>query len=280
MSIRIVVDSACDLPEDLARTYAIKVVPMYVNIGMLEYRDGIDLSRADFYEHISGYHPFPTTATPGPGTFRQAYEELIKEGASEILSLHISPALSSVVNHARVAAESMPEAKITVLDSQQLSLGAGFLAVTAAKAAADGKNMPEILALLEDQIKRTYVFAALDTLEYLKRSGRMSGMASLLGNLLQIKPIMRMYAGKPSSEKMRTRWRAVVRLVAIFKSLVPLESVALVYTRDVTRAEALLEQVKGLLPDKPVFRTEITPVLGAHVGPGVIGFVCVTQKTS
>ena len=190
MSIRIVVDSTCDLPSDMIKAHNISVVPLYVNMGNREYRDGVDLSKNEFYDRLPMTSPFPTTATPSPTVFQQVYEQLYREGATEILSLHISVALSSMINNAVLAAREFNDAKVTVFDSQQLGLGIGFQALTAAEAIKAGRSMPEILALLQDQIKRTHVFAALDTLEYLKRSGRMNGVVSYLGNLLQIKPIM------------------------------------------------------------------------------------------
>jgi len=278
MSIKIVVDSASDLPEELAMENGITTIPLYIHAGEKTFRDGIDLTRQEFYQHLPEFQPAPTTAAPGPEVFRQVYERLAREGATEILSIHISIKLSSLLESARqaAAASTVP---VTVVDSQQLSMGIGFLAVTAAKAAARGSSMAEILSLLNEKMGRTHVFAALDTLEYLKRSGRMSSAASLLGNLLQIKPMLWMHCGSPTTEKVRTRRRAIERLVAILQSLGPLEEVALLHANAAERAEALLQEARRLLPGLSIIRSEISPVLGAHIGPGVIGFACVTRPS-
>lgn len=278
MSIRIITDSTCDLPDSLVRKYRIKVIPLYINIGSNEYRDGIDITRQAFYEQLPGYNPIPTTAVPGLDIFRQAYEQLAAEGANEILSIHISEKLSAVLDTARLAARETTSAAVTVYDSRQLSLGTGFLVLTAARAAAQNCSLPEIIALLEDQVRRTHVFAVLDTLEFLRRSGRMNGVLSAMGSLLQIKPILKMYDGNPSAERVRTRARAVKRLLKLLGDVVPLEQVAVVHTNALERAKELLAQARQFLPEGEVMFTELNPVLGTHVGPGVIGFVCVTKQ--
>jgi DegV family protein with EDD domain len=280
MSIRIVTDSTCDLPDDLIQKHNITVIPLYINIGIgtKEYRDGIDMTRQEFYERLPEFKPAPTTAAPSPEVFCQTYEWLAAEGATEILSIHVSVKLSATVNIAMQAAKETTAVPVTVFDSRQLSLGTGFEVLTAAQAAADGRSMQEILSMLEDQISRTHVFAALDTLEFLRRSGRMNFALSFLGTLLQIKPLMKMYDGNPTAERLRTRNGAVKRLIELLKEMGPLEKVALVHTRAEERARALLQQVKHLLPDGNIMIEEITPVIGAHVGPGVIGFACVAQK--
>jgi DegV family protein with EDD domain len=278
MTIRIVTDSASDLPAAVLAEYGITVVPLYVNLGSRGYLDGVELSRQEFYAHLAEYDPPPTTGVPGPEPFIRAYERLTAEGATEILSIHLSRSLSSMVEVARVAAQQTGFVPVTVLDSRQLSLGGGFLAVSAAKAAASGRPMEEILALMEDQVARTHTAAALDTLEFLRRSGRMSGAVARLGNLLQIKPILKMYDGNPTAERVRTRRMAIARLAAMLESHAPLEQVAFLHSNVPERVEELRQQVQHLLPAGEVPVEVITPVLGAHIGPGVVGFVAVTGK--
>lgn len=280
MSIKIVVDSACDLPESLVQELGISVVPMFIHQGDQEYRDGIDISRETFYEQCLPHRPLPTTATLGVDCFKQVYQQLVQQGATHILSIHLSIKLSGVVNVARQAAQETRNAAVTVLDSQQLSLGAGFLAIRAAQTAAAGHSLDEILSILDEQISRTTTFAALDTLEYLKPGGRMNSVILTLGTLLRIKPLLRMHRGQVTSEKVRTRKNAAARLIQILGELGPLEKVAMVHTHSADRAEALLKQVQDLLPPGEVLRAEISPVLGAHIGPGVVGFVCITQAKS
>lgn len=279
MTIRIVTDSTCDLPAGLIEEHKISVMPQFIIVGEKEYRDGIDLTRQEFYERLHQFHQSPTTASPGPDVFRQIYEHLAAEGATEILSIHISEKLSGTVDIARQAASETSLIPVTVFDSRQLSLGTGFEVITAAKAATQGKSMQEIITLLDDQISRTHVFAALDTLEFLRRSGRMNAAISRLGELLQIKPLLKMFDGNPTAERVRTRKNAFKRVVELLKEAAPLEQVAILHSNASDRAKALLEQVRPYLSEGGVLFEEITPVLGAHIGPGVIGFACISQKS-
>jgi DegV family protein with EDD domain len=167
---------------------------------------------------------------------------------------------------------------VTVFDSRQLSLGTGFIVETAAQAAREGRSMSEIIARMNDLISRTHVFAALDTLEYLKRSGRMNGVIAGLGSLLQIKPVLTMYDGAPGANRVRTRSRAISHLVKLLNSCAPLERAALVHTHAPGRAEEVRQLVEPLLPQGEVWSMDITPVIGAHIGPGAVGLACVTRK--
>ena len=279
MTIKIVTDSTCDLPIALVKMHAITVIPLFIIVGEKQFRDGIDLSRQEFYERLPQFRSSPTTAALGPDIFRQTYERLAAEGATEILSIHISVKLSSTVDIARQAAGETSVVPVTVFDSRQLSLGTGFEVLTAAKAAAQGKSMQEIIQLLEQQISRTHVFAALDTLEFLRRSGRMNAAISRLGELLQIKPLLKMFDGNATAERVRTRKKAIKRLVELLKEAAPFEQVAILDSHSADRARALLDEVKPLLPDGNLLFEEITPVLGAHIGPGVIGFACISQQS-
>jgi DegV family protein with EDD domain len=278
MTIRIVADSTCDLPADLIRKNHITVIPMYINVGLQEYRDGVDLTRQEFYTRLPDFKPAPTTAAPSPEVFRLTYEQLAAEGATEILSIHISTKLSSVFGIASQAVREDTTIPVTVFDSRQLSLGTGFQVLAAAQAAEEGRSMKEILAMLESQIARTYVFAALDTLEFLRRSGRMNFAIAFLGGILQIKPFLKMYDGTPTAERIRTRKGAMKRLVELLVEVMPLEKVALLHSQAPDRAQAFLQQVKHLLPAGDILVEEINPVLGAHIGPGVVGFAYISQQ--
>jgi DegV family protein with EDD domain len=278
LSIRIVTDSTCDLPEATINEYGIALAPLYVNVGSQSYLDGVDLSREEFYERLPDYDPPPTTAAPGPERFRRIYEGLAANGATEILSIHISISLSAVVDSARLGAQETRAVPVTVFDSGQLSLGTGFLVVAAAKAAAEGRPMAEIIASLKDLALRTHVFAALDTLEYLRRSGRMNGTVAGLGNLLQIKPLLKMHDGKPTAERVRTSSGAIKRLINLLSDLAPLEQVAIVHSYAPDKGEHLRQLVQHLLPAGEVPFVNLTPVIGAHIGPGAVGFACITAR--
>jgi DegV family protein with EDD domain len=279
VSIKIVTDSTCDLPQDLLQEYGIKLVPLYINFGDQGYLDGEELTRQEFYQRLPECDPLPTTATPGVDAFKQVYEDLADSGASEILSIHISISLSATVDVARTAANETKKVPVTVLDSQQLSLGTGFLVLSAAKAAAEGKSMDEIVSMLNEQTSRTYVIAALDTLEYLKRSGRMNAVVARLGSVLKIKPILIMHDGEPTGERVRTRERALARLIEFISELGPLEELALVHTNAAQEAKELFQRSKHLFANQEEpLSVDVTPVLGTNIGPGVVGFACITAK--
>lgn len=278
MSIRIVTDSTCDLPPAVIAKYDIEVVPLYINIEGKGYLDGVEISREEFYRRLPDCNPAPTTAAASPEKYQQVYDALARHGASEILSIHISPSLSAVVDTARLAAQATESIPVTVFDSRQLSLGTGFLVETAARVAALGASISEIIAELEEQIARSHVFAALDTLEFLKRSGRMNGTVSAMGNLLQVKPLLRMFNGKPTAERVRTRERAIQRLLELLHEVGHLERVAIVHTHAAERVAELRERAAHLLPAGEIMSIDITPVIGAHIGPGAVGFACVAAR--
>jgi len=277
--IRIVTDSTSDLPKDVAAGYGITVVPAYINIGNKSYVDGVDLTREEFYERLPTYETPPTTSAPSLGTFIEAYERLAAEGAGEVLSIHISATLSGILNVAHAAAQATEAVRVTVFDSKQLTLGTGFLALAAARAAALGRSVGEILDMLKEMIQRVYSFAALDTLEYLRRGGRLTSLQSSVGTLLRIKPLLTMYDGEMTMEKVRTRRRAAERMIRLVRDLGPLEHLALVHAHALDRVDLLRQTVRDLIPQgvEP-FCEEVTSVIGAHVGPGSVGLVCVRAR--
>jgi DegV family protein with EDD domain len=275
MTVRIVTDSTCDLPAETIDRYGIRVVPLYINVGKQGYLDGIDITREEFYRKLPTFPEHPTTAVPSPQKFRAIYDSLAEEGATHVISIHISIALSAVIDMARTAAHDTTSALVTVLDSQQLSLGTGFLVETASKLASAGHSVGEILNSLNAQIKRSHVFAALDTLEFLRRSGRMNRFMSNFGTLLQIKPILTMYAGKPGTEKVRTRERATRRLLEMLRSIGAVERLAVVHTHAPEKVEELRRHATSLLPEDQIIVADITPVIGAHIGPGAAGYAVV-----
>jgi DegV family protein with EDD domain len=279
MSVKIVTDSTCDLPDSIIAEHDISLVPLYINIGDESFVDGVDISREEFYRDLPSYDTPPMTASPAPETLRNIYQRLADGGATAILSIHISVSLSGTLNAARLAAREVTSIPVKVLDSDQLSMGTGFLVEAAAKAAEAGRSVGEIVDMVKEKTQRTHVFAALDTLEFLQRSGRMSWAVSRLGNLLKIKPLLKMNRGNPEVEKVRTHRRAMDRLVELVSDLGPLEELALVHTNAPEKLEELRERIKHLLPsDEEPIRTQATPVIGAHIGPGVVGVACVAAE--
>jgi DegV family protein with EDD domain len=275
VSVRIVADSSCDLPSEVIAEHGIVVVPLYVNFGDRSYRDGVDLTRPQFYARLPSSNPPPTTSTPGTAAFTAAYRRLISERASGILSIHIGASLSNVFNVARMAASEITSIPVRVLDGGQITLGTGSLAVYAARLAASGATLDEIVPSVEKLAARMHSFAALDTLEYLRRGGRVNLVAFSVGTLLKMKPILKMHAGRVVTDRARTGKGAIDRLIHLSQQLGPLESVALVHAGSLERLEMLHSQVQSRLRGVPIPMVgEVAPVIGAHVGPGAVGIVC------
>jgi DegV family protein with EDD domain len=279
MSIRIVTDSNCDLPQAMVDGYNITVVPMYINIGEESYLDGVTMSRQEFYEGLPNFHSHPMTSVPGPGTFIETFDKLAAEGATEILAVHVAGSLSAMVNSARLAAEEWDKLPVTVFDSGNLTLGTGLQVLVAARAAADGRATDEIVTLLKDTASRTYCFAALDTVEFLRRSGRLTRFQSSLASILRVKPLLKMSNGEFEMERVRTRKAALTRVVELLSGLGSLEEVALVHTHAPGEAELLGREASYLIPEGALsLSAEVTPVIGTHIGPGAVGFVAIKAR--
>jgi len=278
MTIHIVTDSTCDLPEETVKSLGITVLPLNIHIGETAYKDGVDISREEFYRRLHMLDSFPKTASPSPAGFEKLYHRLADEGIKAILSIHISETLSATVNEARIAAEQFTRIPVTVLDSSQLSLGTGFLVETAAQLSAAGQSLEQILAALKEQMQRSYVFASLKTLEYLRRGGRMHSAVAHIGEFFSIKPLLHMNMGKSSVERVRTQKRATEQLLTWLEQYAPFERLAVLHAGIQQEAEVLRESVRAFWPASTVPIMQITPALGAHLGVGALGFACISKK--
>lgn len=275
--IRIVTDSTCDLPESMVQDLGITVIPLYINIGESGYLDGLEISRAEFYSSLPTYPFHPTTGTPGVTSFEKAFDCLVDQGAAEIISVHISENLSATINVARSAAQGYHRVPVTVIDSGQLSIGTGFQVELAARLAMEGKSRDEIINALNDLRSRTFVTAGLNTLEFLRRSGRMNRFMTGIGSLLHIKPILTMLNGQPGSDRVRTRAKAEKRLISLLEERVPIERFALLHTHAHDKAEEFKDKIRHFLPAGEIFSMDITPVIGTHLGPGAVGYAIVSK---
>ena len=278
MDIRIVTDSTCDLPESIVKKHDITVIPLHIQQGGKTFLDGVDLTREEFYLNLPTSIPSPTTAAPSPEIFKLAWDKLAEAGAKAILSIHISEKLSATINSARIAAGQFSRIPVTVLDSRQLSLGMGFIVEKAAQMAEISHKMEDILSYLNGLMKRTYVFASLKTLEYLRRSGRMHFALARFGEFFQIKPLLHMNQGNPTAHRVRTQGRATARLMEWLAEYAPYEHLAIVHAGVQKEAEQMLQRIKEYLPDADIPIVQITPVLGAHLGVGALGFACISSK--
>jgi DegV family protein with EDD domain len=281
MPIQVVTDSTCDLPASVVQELGIRVIPLYIHVGTEQYLDGLELSREDFYRGLPGYAEPPTTAAPGIDAFGDVYEQLAAEGATGIVSIHISETLSNVANVAQLAAQRITSVPVTVIDSGQLTMGVGFEVLRAVEVARAGGTMAEVVAAVRDLIPRTHTFAALSTVEFLRRSGRLTQFQAGLATVLGILPLLRMHNGVAEMEKVRTQGRAVRRLLQLLSDVGQLQELAVVHTNAPQKAVQLHERAQALIPSgiEPVY-AQVTPVIGAHIGPGAVGFVAVVRSNS
>lgn len=271
MDISIVTDSTADIPAELIEDYHIQVIPNLIMIDGASLRDGLDISRQEFYDRLPWLNPPPTTATASTGTYTETYERLFRQGAHYILSIHPSAKLSGILNAASGAAQSFEE-KVHVLDSGQLSLGLGFQVLAAAEAVRQGASLENVLHLLKEIRQRVRLIAMLDTLEYVRRSGRVSWARARLGNLLQFKPFIELKDGSVFSlGETRTRSKGCQRLREFLFRLGSLERLAILHTNAEPDARQFLADLQLNLPVPPLV-VNVTTAIGNHVGPNGLGF--------
>jgi DegV family protein with EDD domain len=280
MTIKIVADSTADLPKAVIEKYGITIIPAYINFSDRSYLDGIDITRKEFYEKLPFYENPPTTSAPSESAFSDVYNNLRDKGASEILSIHLSHTLSGLYNVALKASETIENVVVKTFDSGHVSLGTGFVVETAAKMALAGKTMDEIIIKLKDVVERTYTFAAIDTLKFLRRSGRVSRLQASLGSLLQIKPIIKMHNGVVGMEAVRTARSAIERIMELVRSLGPLETLGLLHSNAPEKAETLKQQAIALFPKDQIstYSVDVASVIGSHIGPGAVGFAALAAS--
>lgn len=278
-SIAVVTDSTADIPPELAAQYQIHVVPNLMVIAGKSYEDGRGISREEFYRRLPGMKEIPTTATASAGTYEVLYKSLLNKGAKHVISIHAPAALSGIMNAASAAASRF-EDRIKVLDSGQLSLGLGFQALAAAEAALQGATIDQLLQLLESIYYRARVVAMLDTLEYVRRSGRVSWARARLGNLLSIKPFVEVQHGKVLSiGEARTRRKGIERLRHFLIQMSPLERLGILHSNAEADALAFLEELKFQLELPALVPVvNITTIVGVHVGPSGLGFAAIAKS--
>jgi len=278
MKLGIVTDSTSDLPQQIIDEHEIEVVPAVLVLDGQSYADGDGISREEYYTRLPDMKQPPTTASPSTGDFTKRFQKLFDAGCDHILSIHAAVELTAIVSVARLAAHDFRE-RITVLDSGSLSLVLGVQVLAAVQAKIDNLSLEGILEAIRSTRQRTKVMAALDTMEYLRRSGRVPGAVAALGGLLRIKPIVELLNGevKPISA-VRTTRQAGERIYNALRELGPLERLAILHTNAEHRARQLLDElmqtVSQAIP-RDILMVNVTTVIGTHVGPNGLGFAAV-----
>lgn len=272
MAVRIVTDSSCDLPDDLTQELGVEVVPLSIRFGDEEFVDRRDLTPDEFWSKMAESALLPETAAPSAGAFEDAFRRLAGDGADGIVCVCLSSKLSATLQSAQVAAKAVQDdCPIEVVDSLTVSLALGNQVRRAAEVAADGAGLESVVKTLEDLRGRSRLFGALDTLENLKKGGRIGGAQALVGSMLSIKPVIAVENGEVEPwARVRTRSKALRWLVDKVKEEGTVEDLAILHGK-APEVNMLLEMFEPLYPTDEIVVSTIGPVVGTHAGPRVIG---------
>jgi len=273
--IRIVVDSASSITPEMAQSLGVHVIPIQVTFGEQSFLDGVNLDAPTFYERLRGSPSLPVTSQPSVGEYLDLFRELSADG-SEVLCIVLSSGLSGALVSAQTARDMLPERSIQVFDSHGISVGETILAMAAAEMVAAGQPMAATVARLEALRARMRIFLVLDTLEYVRRGGRVSGVEALLGTMLRIKPVVHMVEGRLTvREKVRTKARAVERILELAEAEFGRQTPVWCGVGGADCLDevlALEREVQARFNCQRLWHAEAGPTIATHGGPGVIGF--------
>lgn len=271
-TVKVVTDSACDLPQDLVEELGIEIVPLHIRFGSEELVDRVDLTPEQFWARCNASPVLPETAAPSPGAFQEAFRAAAAAGCAGVVCVNLSGSLSATYQAATTAAEAVAgDIPVRVIDSRTLTMGQGMMVVMAARAAAAGKGLEDVAGVVEDLIPRTHCFGTLDTLDYLKKGGRIGSAAALLGSVLSIKPVVEVANGVVEPEsRQRTRSRALAYLVDKVRQAGDIENLG-VMNGSAPDIEHFLDLLGAVYPRDKIIVGSIGAVIGTHVGPGTVG---------
>jgi DegV family protein with EDD domain len=271
MGVRVVTDSACDLPQDLVDQYGIEIVPLTIRFGDEELVDRKELGTGEFWRRLAASPVLPETSAPSAGAFEEVFRRLADDGADGIVCINLSSRLSATMQAAQVAAKAVDhDCPVQVIDSLQVSMALGSLCLTAAQRADAGADLRSIAAEVVDRRNRTRLFGTLDTLEYLRKGGRVGAAQALLGSMLSIKPVLTVSDGVVGEAgKVRTRSKALRHVV---EKLQPggFENVCVLHG-DAPDLDEFLDLLAPIVPREELVIGQIGPVIGTHAGPRTIG---------
>ena len=280
MPVKIVTDSVADLPSQVAQELGITVIPLNVRFGEEVYRDGIDLTTDQFYERLAHSKILPVTSVPSPATFAEAYDRLAQE-TDEILVITLTSKLSGTHEVALQSVDLMKrKCRVEVVDSQWAVMAEGFMVIAAARAAQAGAGLAKLLDLTHRNINRVGMLAAFDTLEYLKRGGRIGKAQALLGSIININPLITLRDGvvEPAG-RTRSRAKAIDHLYQFVVNYSHVEEIAVEDAACPDDGDLLVERLSSEFPGKTIYRSRTTPVIGTHTGPGLLLVAVMGDKT-
>jgi len=272
MTVKIVTDSTSDIALELARRLGITIVPIYVRFGNKTYRDQVDIDADEFYHKLETSHTQPITSAPSPGDFIKVFKKLAQE-TNEILSIHLSNKTSGTYNAALLAKEALNNEKyrIEVIDSQFVTMGLGLIVIMAAKTASMGVALQQLVRGVCKIILQTSGMGLFDTLKFLAKGGRIGKVASLLGSILNVKPLITMRDGELYPVGLaRTRGKGIERLCQFVKSALPIQDLAIIHSTTPGDAQILAERISSFLPEIRPWIARLGPALGTHCGPGAL----------
>ena len=282
MAIRVVTDSSADLPAELARQWHITVLPCYVMMDGVRYKDGVDLTHDDFYRRLVSMDRPPTTAQPPTADFQTAYSALLEQG-HQILSIHVSGKLSGTLNSAEQAKSALKsalggDAPIQIIDSRLASIPLGLAVLEAAEAAKQAESLGDLTHLVRLGLPLNEAFFLLDTLEYLEKGGRIGKAQAFLGTILRVKPILKLSDGEAQPvARPRTQAKALALLLEMATRLGPAKRVAVIYSTEEEGARHLRRNLTDLAPEEEIIMARFGPTLGTYVGPGALGIALTRQ---
>ena len=271
MTVKIVTDSVADVPPDVVKELGITVIPLLVRFGEKVYNDGVDLTSDQFYEKLVHSKVLPVTSVPAPATFAEAYDKLAQD-TDEILAVSVSSRLSGTYDVALQSVGLMKrKCRVEVVDSQWAVMAEGFIVVKAAQAAQAGASFEELLDIIHGNIPRVDFRAAFDTLDYLKRGGRIGKAQALLGSMLKVNPIITLKDGvvEPAG-RARSRAKAIDLLYDFAASYSHIEELAVEAAACPEDSDLLVERLGAIFPKERIYRARTTPVIGTHTGPGLL----------
>ena len=272
MAVKIVTDSTCDIPSQVAEELGITVVPIYVMFGDKSYRDRVDMTEDEFYDKLVGDSIFPSTSVPTPNDFAEVYNKLANE-TDEILSIHLTSKESGTYNSAVLAKDLVEkDCRIDVVDSELISMGFGLVVLAAAQEARAGARLEQVAELVRRSLPSLHILFLVDTLKYVVKGGRLSKPYGLLGTMLRARPLLTMRDGELKlSSVARTKAKAVERLYDFARGFSKVKEIAVPYTTAHDEAQGLADRIRGALPDVPIHLTRVGASLGTHAGPGAMG---------
>jgi DegV family protein with EDD domain len=281
MTVKIVTDSVSDLPSQVVKELGITVIPIVLRWGEQLYRDGIDLTSQQFYERLKSSKIPPSTSVPSPVTFAESYDRLAEE-TNEILAIIVTAKLSGTYNVALQSVGLMKKkCRVEVIDSKCATMAEGFIVMKAAQAAQSGASLDDAVDIARKTIPRVDFLATFDTLEYLKRGGRIGKAQAFLGSMLKINPLITLRDGvvEPAG-RTRSRARAIDRLYEFAMSYSHIEEMAIEEATTPDEAEKLAKRLGAKFPKERIYRSKPSPVIGAHTGPGFLIVAILGDKSS